>query len=281
MADNKKYYYIRLKENFFDSDNIIIIESMKNGLAFSNILLKLYLKSLKQNGKLMVNNAIPYDTAMIAKITRHKEKIVKEALQVLTEYGLIEVLENGAIYMCDIQNYIGESSTEADRKREYERRIAEEKKAIKVGDFSEKSTPKIEIEKELKLEKECITSSEPDKPTQSPSGILLPLNDNTYYDVPIEKISIWEQAYKAVDVKQELQKMCAWLTSNPTKRKTKRGVDRFINTWLSKEQDRGGMYRTSTYQNESRQQDAETAERRRRAMEFDWPVREPGPGDPF
>ena len=58
MADNKKYYYIRLKENFFDSENIVIIENMKNGINFSNILLKLYLKSLKTNGRLMVNDII-------------------------------------------------------------------------------------------------------------------------------------------------------------------------------------------------------------------------------
>ena len=58
MADNKKYYYIRLKENFFYFENIVIIENMKNGINFSNILLKLYLKSLKTNGRLMVNDII-------------------------------------------------------------------------------------------------------------------------------------------------------------------------------------------------------------------------------
>lgn len=87
-------------------------------------------------------------------------------------------------------------------------------------------------------------SSEPDKPTLNPSGILLPLNDNTAYDVPLDKIATWQQAYPAVEVKQELQKMKAWLESNPTRRKTGRGIDRFINTWLSKEQDKGGIYRS-------------------------------------
>ncbi len=151
MADNKKYYYIRLKENFFDSENIIFIENMKNGINFSNILLKLYLKSLKTNGRLMVNDIIPYDTKMIAIITRQKEKIVKEALEVFKEYGLIEVLENGAIYMCDIQNLIGKSTTEADRKRAYDRRMTSEKKSLKnVGEISEKCIPEI-IDKRLEI----------------------------------------------------------------------------------------------------------------------------------
>ena len=34
--------------------------------------------------------------------------------------------------------------------------------------------------------------------------------------------------------------MVAWSHSNPTNRKTRRGVDRFINSWLAREQDRGG-----------------------------------------
>jgi len=38
VADNKKYYYIRLKENFFDSDEIKLLESVPNeGYKFSNI----------------------------------------------------------------------------------------------------------------------------------------------------------------------------------------------------------------------------------------------------
>ena len=47
MADNRKYYYLKLKENFFDSDSIVLLEDMKDGILYSNILLKLYLKSLK------------------------------------------------------------------------------------------------------------------------------------------------------------------------------------------------------------------------------------------
>ena len=40
MADNRKYYYLKLKENFFDSDSIVLLEDMKDGILYSNILLK-------------------------------------------------------------------------------------------------------------------------------------------------------------------------------------------------------------------------------------------------
>ncbi|EMW5712290.1 TPA: phage replisome organizer N-terminal domain-containing protein, partial [Enterococcus faecium] len=52
MADNKRYYYLKLKENFFDSDEMVLLESMPDGYIYSNILLKLYLRSLKHEGKL-------------------------------------------------------------------------------------------------------------------------------------------------------------------------------------------------------------------------------------
>ena len=47
MADNRKYYYLKLKENFFDSDSIVLLEDMKDGILYSNILLKLYLNPLE------------------------------------------------------------------------------------------------------------------------------------------------------------------------------------------------------------------------------------------
>ena len=59
MADNRKYYYLKLKENFFDSDSIVLLEDMKDGILYSNILLKLYLKSLKNGGRLQLDEHIP------------------------------------------------------------------------------------------------------------------------------------------------------------------------------------------------------------------------------
>lgn len=93
-----------------------------------------------------------------------------------------------------------------------------------------------------KLEQNRVDNicSESDKSAPNPSGILIQLNDKTFYNVPLEKISLWENTYPAVDVEQELRKMIAWCDSNPTKRKTRRGIERFINNWLSRTQDSGG-----------------------------------------
>lgn len=72
-----------------------------------------------------------------------------------------------------------------------------------------------------------------------PAAIKLPLNDNSEYDVPKSFADEMAQLYPAVDVMQQLAAMRGWLIGNPTKRKTRAGIKRFITSWLAREQDRG------------------------------------------
>nr|DAX74580.1 MAG TPA: DnaD like replication protein [Caudoviricetes sp.] len=154
MSDNKKYYYLRVKENFYDSDEMIILESMPDGFLYSNILIKLYLRSLKKNGKLMFNDRIPFNSEMLSKITRHPVAIVEKAVSIFKEMNLIDVLDNGAIFMLDIESFIGKSNTEADRKRNYRRRIEKEKQKLSLGHLSGQMSDEYppEIEKEIEID---------------------------------------------------------------------------------------------------------------------------------
>ena len=89
MADDKKYYYMRLKEDFFDNNDAVkIMESMPDGYLYSNILLKLYLKSLKCNGRLMYNDRIPYNAEVLATLTGHNVGVVEKALDVFEKLGI-------------------------------------------------------------------------------------------------------------------------------------------------------------------------------------------------
>lgn len=72
-----------------------------------------------------------------------------------------------------------------------------------------------------------------------PAAIKLPLNDSTEYAVPQSFADEMAQLYPAVDVMQQLAAMRGWLLGNPTKRKTRTGIKRFITSWLAREQDRG------------------------------------------
>jgi len=154
MADNKKYYYLKLKDNFFDTDEMIVLQNMQDGYLYSDILMKLYLRSLKNEGKLMFKDVIPYTPEVLAQVVRHHVGVVKQALDIFKTLGLVEIFDSGAIYMLDIQNFIGKSSTEADRVRLYDKRMKKEKEQLKLANVEiyEKSTP--ELEKELKLDLE-------------------------------------------------------------------------------------------------------------------------------
>lgn len=161
MADNRKYYYLKLKENYFDEDSIVLLENMQDGVLYSNILLKLYLKSLKNGGKLQLDEHIPYTSQMIATITRQQVGTVERALQIFLKLGLVEPLENGTLYMSNIELLIGQSSTEGERKRRARLEI-QAKKALpecagnRCGQMSGSivdSCPP-EIERELEIEKE-------------------------------------------------------------------------------------------------------------------------------
>ena len=165
MADNRKYYYLKLKENFFDSDSIVLLEDMKDGILYSNILLKLYLKSLKNGGKLQLDEHIPYTAQMIATLTRHQIGTVERALEIFRQLGLVEQLDSGAFYMTDIELMIGQSSTEAERKRA----ARLENKALlpprtKGGHLSDIRPPEIELEKEIEIEKEREGETGPPTP---------------------------------------------------------------------------------------------------------------------
>ena len=95
MSDNRKYYYLKLKESYFDDDAIVLLESMPDGILYSNILLKLYLKSLKNGGKLQLDENIPYTAQMIATLTRQQVGTVERALGIFQQLGLVEQLHGG------------------------------------------------------------------------------------------------------------------------------------------------------------------------------------------
>lgn len=231
MTENKKYYYLKLKDNFFDSDEMKLLESMPDGYKYSNILLKLYLRSLKDDGRLMLNNRIPYSEQMIAGVTGHSVGDVKAALSVFQNLGLIEKLDNGAIYMLDIQNFIGESSTEADRIRKYRTKIQSEKQQIEAPknkgvQMYNKCTPEIEIEKELEkeldIEKEKTHSPAKAEPPLPYKEIVDYLNQKagTSYRASGKKTQSlikarYNESFKLDDFKQVIDnKVAEWKTDN-------------------------------------------------------------------
>lgn len=169
-------------------------------------------------------------------------------LKILISKGYVIPFETGVVVIRHWRqnNYVRCDRYTKSRHTEELQSLLLENGVYNVGipcDIPLDDTDKIRLDK-IRIDKtrKDIISPEPEQNAEAQSGILLPLNDKTTYDVPEPKISMWAETYPAVDVRQELRKMAAWLDSNPTKRKTRRGIERFINSWLSRQQDRGGTY---------------------------------------
>jgi len=205
MADSRKYYYLKLKENFFDSNEMIILENMPDGYKYSNILLKMYLRSLQFNGMLAVNEKIPFNPQFLAAVTRHSVGDIEKAVRIFKELGLIEVLDGGAIFMNDIQKYIGKSSTEAERVREFRERkkaaALEMRDSDAADDQGKEGAEPMEDNAskqcKFKLENEILTVGEYESlvmkyPKEIVDKVIMKILDHPYHHCLNEaKITAW------------------------------------------------------------------------------------------
>ena len=236
MSDNRKYYYLKLKENYFDDDSIVLLESMQDGVLYSNILLKLYLKSLKHGGRLQLDEDIPYTAQMIATITRQQIGTVERALQIFLKLGLVEVLDSGTFYMSNIELLIGQSSTEAERKRA----ARLQNKALSAprtngGHLSDIRPPEIEIKKEIDIEiekeRELETGQAPSRSYGRYNNVFL--SDTELDELKAELPDKWEYyidrlsthiASKGTKYRSHAATIYKWAQEDEAKKPPKKGI---------------------------------------------------------
>ena len=103
MSDNRKYYYLKLKENFYNSETMVILGEYAGWPAV--------LQSAAENvtschSKAAVSSCsttiCPTRPRPSPTFTRHQVGTVERALKVFVEFGLVEILTDGAYYMADI-----------------------------------------------------------------------------------------------------------------------------------------------------------------------------------
>lgn len=151
---NKKYYWLKLDVTFYDREEIQLIESMPNGYKYINFYMKLLLKSANSEGRLMFKDVIPYTDEMLATITRMDIDAVRSAIKIFLELGLMQRLDDGALFMLETEKMVGCETEWARKKREYR-----EKKKIEILEDKSKTKKdivlqEIEIEKDIEIDKE-------------------------------------------------------------------------------------------------------------------------------
>lgn len=150
----KKFYWLKLKRDFFKRHDIRIIESMPNGKDYILFYLKLLLESIDHEGELRFSDAIPYNEQMLAVITDTNIDIVRAAMKLFVDLRMVDVMDDQTIYMMEVDKLIGSESDSAERVRRHRREV----KALQCNaSVTECNT---EIEKEIEKEKEKETEQE-------------------------------------------------------------------------------------------------------------------------
>ena len=123
----KRYYWLKLNESFFEREEIKVIENMPKGKDYIIFYMKLLLKSIKTEGKLLFRDVIPYTPEMLSSITNTDIDTVRVAIDLFTKLGLMEVWDDGALFMVETKNMIG-SETEWARKKRMQRQNQDKKR---------------------------------------------------------------------------------------------------------------------------------------------------------
>lgn len=169
MADQKKYYWLKLKRNFFKRHDIQIIEAMPNGKDYVLFYLKLLVESIDHEGALRFSDTIPYNEQMLSVITGTNIDIVRAAMQLFRELKMVDILDDSTIYMNEVQALVGCETKWAEKKRKFR---AKEDNVLALSPACPADVrQEKEIEKELELEKELeieIEGKEPAAPAPTP-----------------------------------------------------------------------------------------------------------------
>ena len=169
MAEGK-FYWLKLKKDFFKRHDIKIVKSMSNGKDYILFYMQLLLESIDHEGALRFSETIPYDENMLSTITDTNIDIVRSAMKIFTQLGMIEVLDDQTIYMCEVSKMIGSETAAAGRKRAQRERDAAR---LAAGNDAEplrltsncdnvttmSQNSHIEIEKEKEIEKDIEKKS--------------------------------------------------------------------------------------------------------------------------
>lgn len=150
MSDNKRYYWLKLKDTFFEEKTTKFLRKLPDGDKLVITYLKMQLKSLKANGILKYDRLMPSCEEELSLILDEDINIVKFTIRALLQSNAIEILDDNSIYIIAMQELIGKESESAERMR----RLRERNKLLPSHCDTNVQKCDTEIEKEIDIEKE-------------------------------------------------------------------------------------------------------------------------------
>ena len=245
--------WIKIVTDIFDDEKILLIESMPESDGIIVIWFKILCLAGKINncGVLTMNDRIPYTDEMLAHVFRRPLNTVRLALKTFEQFGMIEIVNDTIV----IPNWEKHQNIEGmERVKEQTRkRVSEYRERQRIGAALAKANVNVtlpvtlrnapeeerEEERDKDKEKKDVCAEVNSAPTEPPV-ISMPCIKGEVYEISNEDFEKDKETYPAVDVMQEYRKMKRWLETHKSNMKTKRGMPKFINSWLAGEQDKGG-----------------------------------------
>ena len=171
---SKKYYWLKLKKDFFKRHDIKILEAMPDGHLSVLFYLKLMLEAIDHEGALRFSDEVPYSPEMLAIITDTNLDVVNDSLKRLQELKLLEITQDGTIVIDKVKTMTGFETEWARKKKEYREKRGQNKDKAKTSEGQIEDNvlvmssecphnvlakvdhvrQEIELEKEIEIEKE-------------------------------------------------------------------------------------------------------------------------------
>ena len=163
VRDKEKYYWLKLDRYFFKRHDICIMEDMPEGKLLVLFYLKLMVEAIDHEGALRFSDSVPYTEAMLASVTKTDTEFVKQALQLFTELGIVEVLEDKTLYLREVAKLLDGETFAAKRQRE----LREKRNRVTMSpDCRQEIETDQESESESETEKKKESESEQEKESE-------------------------------------------------------------------------------------------------------------------
>ncbi|MBR6613145.1 MAG: phage replisome organizer N-terminal domain-containing protein [Clostridia bacterium] len=206
---SKRYYWLKLKEDFFDEKYIKALRKLPDGNALVIVYLKMQLKSLKTEGLLKYEHILPSAEEELALVLDEDVNLVKLTLAAISNMGLVEKWDNDTFYMSALQPLIGSETEVAKRVRKHRELKNQEQKLLQCNINETNCNTDIE-KREKRKEKETEQETDIEKKLCPPKA-----GDETVKTEIVEGYEVkFNEFYSAYPKKVNKQQVQKWFKKN-------------------------------------------------------------------
>lgn len=204
MAEEKKYYWIKIKDSFMTSDKVDFLMSQKDGANYIVLYQMLCLMCLNTNGELsrkIGEVIIPFDVDKITRDCKYFERnTVIIALELFRKLGMIYQETNGIFVISEFDNMVGSSKQDDHTKklaaeRQAKFRQKNKQNAIESVTVTQKITDEVTLNRNTDIRDKILdnsisinTNTSKSKKTSEPRNDLERI-EKTYFE-------LWDSLYQ-------------------------------------------------------------------------------------